>query len=253
MKDIKTFFYNSKIQIPSKVSIKIHKKIETESNYQDQQYSTIDSIESTGRIHEVKKSNEKLSAYCNSTFDKVEILHLTRFNEFCNPFVLLFEGPLGSIQIDIQKIDSNGLVFFRIDLQKNEFEIFVKKTRKNSKSFFGSILSLCQNAFHGVSQGYLIYLELIGVGFRALIHESEFKIQKIEFKIGQSHDIFYEIPKNIHVFSIKPNLFCLYSLDKQKVTHFAAKLRNLKSPEPYKGKGIRKRDEIIQIKVGKKK
>lgn len=216
--------------------------------------------------------------------------------------ILLFEGPLGFIELDTLKIDSLGLGFFKINT--NQLEIFVKKTSKSSKAFFGSLLSLCQNTIYGVSQGYLIYLELIGVGFRALVHtrdelgnpsstgrsfsneigerfvsqsltpfspervkphgfvfssealdtsSSADASQVIEFKIGQSHDIFYSIPENIKVFSLKPTLFCLYGLEKQQITQLAAQIRSLKPPEPYKGKGIRLRDEVVKIKIGKKK
>ena len=167
---------------------------------------------------------------------------------------LFFEGPLGLIEIDICKIDSLGLGFFRINSELNQLEIFVRKTSKNSKAFFGSILSLCQNNIHGVCQGFLVYLELTGVGFRAMIHDSQSSsIQKIEFKIGQSHEIIYEMPQNIRAFSIKPTLLCLYGLDKMEITQIASFLRSFRPPEPYKGKGIRYKDEVIRIKVGKKK
>jgi large subunit ribosomal protein L6 len=173
---------------------------------------------------------------------------------------LFFEGPLGLIEIDICKIDSLGLGFFRINLELNQLEIFVRKTSKNSKAFFGSILSLCQNNIHGVCQGFLVYLELTGVGFRAMIHDSQSlldgvvqPLQKIEFKIGQSHEIIYEMPQNIRAFSVKPTLLCLYGLDKMEITQIASEIRSFRPPEPYKGKGIRYKDEVIRIKVGKKK
>jgi large subunit ribosomal protein L6 len=186
---------------------------------------------------------------------------------------LFFEGPLGLIEIDICKIDSLGLGFFRINTELNQLEIFVRKNSKNSKAFFGSLLSLYQNNIHGVCQGFLVYLELTGVGFRAIIHDSEevnqksqitnksdhldiettSSIQKIEFKVGQSHEIIYEMPKNIRAFSLKPTLLCLYGLDKMQITQVASEIRNFRPPEPYKGKGIRYKDEVIRIKVGKKK
>jgi large subunit ribosomal protein L6 len=174
---------------------------------------------------------------------------------------LYFEGPLGLIEMNIQKIDSLGLGFYRINTELNQLDIFVKKTSKNSKAFLGSILSLCQNNIHGVLQGFLVYLELVGVGFRAILHEQEKiqegtlnqKMQKIELKIGQSHDIIYEMPKNIRAFSLKPTLLCLYGLDKMEITQIASEIRSFRPPEPYKGKGLRYRDEVIRIKVGKKK
>lgn len=214
---------------------------------------------------------------------------------------LFFEGPLGSVEMDISKIDLKGQGFFRIctakDILSPRFltsdindkssylEVFVKKTSKTSKAFFGTLLSLYRNNLYGVCQGFLIYLELIGVGFRAIIHENQVDddiddnmqdnmdlgsscmlssiessisksgklIQKVEFKVGQSHEIIYKIPENLRIFSLKPTLICLYGLDKIQVTQVASEIRNLKVPEPYKGKGIRYKDEIVRIRVGKKK
>lgn len=181
---------------------------------------------------------------------------------------LYFEGPLGLIEINISKIDSLGLGFFRINSSPiesdvfnhpsmknehlNQLEIFVQNTSKNSKSFFGSLTSLFKNNIHGVCQGYLVYLELTGVGFRAVIHESN-SLQKIELKVGQSHEIMYSMPLNIRAFSVKPTLLCLYGLDKIQIKKIASEIRDFRPPEPYKGKGIRYKDEFIQIKVGKKK
>ena len=180
---------------------------------------------------------------------------------------LFFEGPLGLIEMDICKMDSLGLGFFRINAELNQIEIFVKKNSKNSKAFFGSLLSLYKNNIYGVCQGFLVYLELVGVGFRAVIHElrnnnsksetsvqeNSFLNQKIELKVGQSHEIVYSMPKNIRAFSLKPTLLCLYGLDKIQIMQTASEIRNFKRPEPYKGKGIRFKDEIIQLKIGKKK
>ena len=175
--------------------------------------------------------------------------------EFLNNIILL-EGPLGSLQLDVKKMDSSGLGFFHINKKTNELEIYVKKVSKKAHAFFGSLIAFFQNNFYGVCQGFLLYLELQGVGYRAILHEKvqeRKSLQEIEFKIGQTHDIFYTIPENIRVFSLKPNLFCLYGLEKTQITQVAAEIKNLKLPEPYKGKGIRYKDEVIQIKVGKKK
>ena len=232
---------------------------------------------------------------------------------------LFFKGPLGFLEINVEKIDSLGLGFLNMNKNSNELEIYVKKVSKGSKTFCGSLLSFFHNNIYGICQGFLIYLELVGVGFRAILHENKMNLetptgasalirgglaegqfqtvntsirqdakhktnltqyelglrpslemkpthtqnvlstlsptsyQQIEFKIGQSHDIFYQIPKNIRAFSVKPTLFCLYGLDKQQITQIAAEIRNMRSPEPYKGKGIRYKDEIVRIKVGKKK
>ena len=72
-------------------------------------------------------------------------------------------------------------------------------------------------------------------------------------KVGQSHSIVYSLPSNIRIFSPKPTLLCLYGLDIQKIMQIASEIRKFRPPEPYKGKGILKKDEIIRLKVGKKK
>jgi len=89
--------------------------------------------------------------------------------------------------------------------------------------------------------------------FRCWPNSENSKVTQIEFKIGQSHERVYYMPENIHVFSLKPTLLCFYGLDKIEITRIAAEIRDFMRPEPYKGKGIRYKDEEIQIKIGKKK
>lgn len=191
--------------------------------------------------------------------------------------VLEISGPLGTIKINVSKIDSQGVLFFKKSKEEKELEIFVistKKYKSEAKAKLGSIVALINNSFHGVCQGFVIYLELVGVGFRALLQEKSAEQQQgissttsrgnheekssknnqiIEFKIGQTHDIFFPIPNNIRAFSLKPNLFCLYGIEKTQINQLASSIRNLKFPEPYKGKGIRFKDEKISLKTGKKK
>jgi len=178
-----------------------------------------------------------------------------------------FSGPLGTLEYSKSQIDSLGLAL--TFLEKNTFQIFVKKTSKNSKSFFGSLQTFYTKIFHGVSQGFLVSLELVGVGFRAFLHEktdgnsvlrtfSGFqKIQNpsslVEFKIGQSHPIVCSVPQNLRVFFVKPTLLSFYGLDHNKLTQFTANIRKLRLPDPYKGKGIRLKGQVIPLKIGKKK
>lgn len=132
------------------------------------------------------------------------------------------------------------------------------KISEKSSAFFHLFNSIYKQTVEGLLQGYVFYLELHGVGFRGTLHEKKilpqgFSKKYIEFKLGQSHDIFYEIPNNIQVFMVKPTLIGLYGIDKENVSHVAASIRNLKLPDSYKGKGIRYKDEIIKTKIGKKK
>jgi large subunit ribosomal protein L6 len=246
MKNIQNFFYTKKIQIPPLVQI-----IVGGAAGEGELRSASVMIESKGR------SRNFLSKYSASTPGN-NALSLPFAND-----VVLLKGPLGLLELNLKKIDSLGLGFFFVNKKSNELEIYVKKNSKLSKAFFGSLVAFLFNSLNGVSQGFLIYLELTGVGFRAILHErtirsealgsDPFILQEIEFKIGQTHDIFYVIPKNIRVFSIKPTLFCLYGIEKTQITQIAAEIRNLKIPDSYKGKGIRYKDEIVNVKVGKKK
>lgn len=144
---------------------------------------------------------------------------------------------------------------------------------KRSSAFFQLFHSVYKQTVEGLLQGYVLYLELHGVGFRGTLHEKKaltvpnlqstdskeflhtggLSQKYIEFKLGQSHDIYFSIPNNIQVFMVKPTLIGLYGIDKENVSHTGASIRNLKLPDSYKGKGIRYKDEIIQTKVGKKK
>ena len=183
-----------------------------------------------------------------------------------------FSGPLGILEYRKSQIDSLGLAF--TFLEAKTLKIFVKKTSKNSKSLFGSLQTFYTKIFHGVSQGFLVSLELVGVGFRAFEHQktesksdSSSEIQTnllkskhldkisslVEFKIGQSHQILSPVPQNLRVFYIKPTLLSFYGLDHNQLTQFTANIRKLRLPDPYKGKGIRFKGQVIPLKIGKKK
>jgi large subunit ribosomal protein L6 len=173
-------------------------------------------------------------------------------------YTFKFSGPLGSLEYRKSQIDSLGLAF--TFLETESFQIFVKKTSKNSKSFFQSLQTFYKKILYGVSQGFLVSLELVGVGFRAFPHEKkEINFSKspedflLEFKIGQSHQIIRSVPQNLRVFILKPTLLSFYGLDHNKLTQFTANIRKLKLPDPYKGKGIRIKGQIIPLKIGKKK
>ncbi|MNL69465.1 50S ribosomal protein L6 [compost metagenome] len=102
----------------------------------------------------------------------------------------------------------------------------------------------------GVSTGYELKLELVGVGYRAAVNG-----QQLDMALGYSHNIIIELPKEVTATAVmekgKAPLVTLTSTDKQLVGQVAAKIRSLRKPEPYKGKGIRFQGEIIRRKAGK--
>jgi large subunit ribosomal protein L6 len=169
--------------------------------------------------------------------------------------LIKIEGPLGIVVCDLGRLDSSGAGFLR--LTQDEIHFIVRQTSVKARpiAWLGSMVSFFQKQFEGVSQGYLITLECIGVGYRVNVMEKSgaSSSQSLELKLGQTHDLFYELPPNIRAFSLKPSIFCLYGINAQEITQVAADLRQLKPPEPYKGKGIRRKDEVIRLREGKKK
>ena len=121
----------------------------------------------------------------------------------------------------------------------------------NSKSFFGCVSSIIQNKIYGVTRGFLIYVRIIGVGYRAQLQGIE--NQMLYLKVGFSHDIKFEVPKAVRVFLLEPTLICLYGIDKNQVTQTASKIKKIKIPSVYKGKGIRLVNDKIILKAGKKR
>jgi len=120
--------------------------------------------------------------------------------------------------------------------------------QRTVRALQGLTRSLIANLVTGVTQGYERRLEIVGVGFRA---DLQGKVLKLT--VGFSHPILYPVPEGIQVEVEKQTLISIKGMDKQQVGILAAKLRALKPPEPYKGKGIRYFGERIRKKVGKTK
>lgn len=110
----------------------------------------------------------------------------------------------------------------------------------------GLYRSLLKNCVIGVSTGYEVELSLIGVGYRANVQGS-----KLDLQVGFSHPTSVEIPKNLQVVVDKGVAITIKGSDKQEVGQFAASVRAVKPPEPYKGKGIRYKNEYVRKKEGK--
>ena len=134
----------------------------------------------------------------------------------------------------------------------NDGELIVERPSesKEHKSHHGLTRSLINNMVEGVTNGYVIEQELVGVGYRANASG-----QRLELALGYSHPIVFELPAEVSVTTVsekgKNPQIKLESLDKQLVGQVAAKIRSLRKPEPYKGKGIRFKGEEIRKKAGK--
>jgi len=159
------------------------------------------------------------------------------------PDTVLVKGKLGELSQDIRK---------EIVVSVNESIISLSRETesKENKSLHGLYRALIYNMIEGVSKGYSVELEMIGVGYRAKTTG-----QRLELAVGFSHPIFFEIPKEIKITATsekgKNPLLKLESFDKQLLGQVAAKIRLFRKPEPYKGKGIRYKNEYVRRKVGK--
>lgn len=153
------------------------------------------------------------------------------------------KGPLGEL---VQNVDK------RISVKEAEGSIVVSRFTDDiqDKTFHGLYRSLIFNMVEGVSKGYTKELELVGVGYRASNQG-----QVLELVLGYSHNIIMEIPEEIKLETATergtPPRITLKSHDKQLIGQVAAKIRSLRKPEPYKGKGVKFVDEVLRRKAGK--
>lgn len=115
-----------------------------------------------------------------------------------------------------------------------------------SRSLHGLTRTLISNNITGVTTGYTKSLEIVGTGYRVVAKGSD-----LEFSLGYSHTIYVEAPEGITFAVEAPTKFSISGINKQQVGEMAARIRKLRKPEPYKGKGIRYADEHVRRKAGK--
>lgn len=157
--------------------------------------------------------------------------------------VVTVKGQKGS---DSLKVHPN------IKIEKKDGEILVTRNsdEKSDRSLHGLYRSLIDNMVTGVSEGYKKELEIIGVGYRASINNGV-----LELNLGFSHPIYFVAPDGIDIEvdtkSKKNPLLIVTGINKELVGQVAAKIRSLRPPEPYKGKGVRYVDEWVRRKAGK--
>ena len=154
--------------------------------------------------------------------------------------LLKVKGPKGELSLDLINDVS-------IAIQDGSVKITSNGKSRFSKAAAGTFRSLIQNMVVGVTEGYTKELELIGVGYRA---KSQGKT--LNLTLGFSHPINYEIPEGIEISTPSQTEITIAGIDKQKVGQVAAELRAIRPPEPYKGKGVRYKDEQITLKETKK-
>lgn len=153
------------------------------------------------------------------------------------------KGPKGELK---ETVDRD------LTVEVSEAEIAIKRPTDQirHRALHGLTRALVQNMVTGVTEGFKKQLDLVGVGFRAAITD-----QTLDLSLGYSHNIIIELPKEIKADAKMekgvPPRITLECIDKQLLGQVAAKIRSLRKPEPYKGKGVRYSDEIVRRKAGK--
>ena len=151
------------------------------------------------------------------------------------------KGPKGSLTMNLRP---------EVDLAIEDKELHIKTTGagapREARAFHGMTRALINNMVVGVSKGYEKSMEIIGVGWNA-----QAQGPKLTLNIGFCHPVIFDVPKGLEVEVPKPTQIIVRGADKQAVGQFAAVIRGVRPPEPYKGKGIRYVGEYVRRKAGK--
>lgn len=157
--------------------------------------------------------------------------------------VVTVKGPKGQLT---ETVDRD----IKVEVKENEIIVSRPTDQIRHRAMHGLYRSLLSNTVKGVTEGYKKDLELVGVGFKAA-HAGN----TLDLALGYSHNIIFEVPSELKVNTItekgKNPLIQLEGTDKQLLGQVAAKLRSLRKPEPYKGKGVKYTDEVVRRKAGK--
>ncbi|MFP4472297.1 MAG: 50S ribosomal protein L6 [Candidatus Omnitrophota bacterium] len=149
------------------------------------------------------------------------------------------EGPKGTLELSVPhgievKQDENSLVISRLS------------DAKQNRANHGTVRANLQNILKGITEGHKKNLEIQGVGYRAQLQG-----KKVVFNLGLSHPVEFDVPENVQVAVPSQTEISIEGIDKASVGQVAAKIRDIKPPEPYKGKGIRYAGETVKRKQGK--
>ena len=151
------------------------------------------------------------------------------------------KGPLGSLTQPLTKkvkvVNNNGSLSFEVADDSRE-----------ANAMSGTLRALVNNMVNGVTKGFEKKLNLVGVGFRA-----QAQGDKLNLSLGFSHPVLHAMPEGITAATPTPTEILIKGIDRQKVGQVAAEVRAYRSPEPYKGKGVRYADEVVKLKETKKK
>jgi large subunit ribosomal protein L6 len=151
------------------------------------------------------------------------------------------KGPKGALQVVLPED-------VLAKMEKGGIKIDPRNETKRALSMWGTSRTQVANLVTGVTKGFERKLEISGVGYRAAVQG-----KNLQLSLGYSHEVSYAIPEGIAIATPRPTEIVITGIDRQKVGQVAAEIRAFRSPEPYKGKGVRYADEFIFRKEGKKK
>ncbi len=157
-----------------------------------------------------------------------------------NDNIVKVTGKLGELSLELPNV-------IKMEIKDNEITLTRINEIKTTKAMHGTTNANITNMIKGVTEGYKKNLEIIGVGYR-------FNLQgnKLVINAGYSHPVEMEIPAGLKLELISNTEISVFGISKELVGEFAANIRKVRQPEPYKGKGIRYKDEYIRRKEGKK-
>lgn len=151
------------------------------------------------------------------------------------------KGPLGSLTQSL-----NGLV--QIENNNGTLNVTAANDSREANAMSGTIRALVNNMVNGVTKGFEKKLTLVGVGYRAAAQGD-----KLNLSLGFSHPVVHQMPQGVKVETPTQTEIVIKGIDRQRVGQVAAEVRAYRSPEPYKGKGVRYSDEVVVLKETKKK
>ncbi len=152
------------------------------------------------------------------------------------------EGPKGKLSMPYQ-----GGIDVAFDADSREVKITRRDDERANRALHGLYRALIANMVQGVVEGYTKKLEIVGVGYQAQLK----KANTVELQVGYANRVALEAPQGVSVVVPDPTHISITGADKQKVGQFAAEIRKVRPPEPYKGKGIRYEGEQVRRKAGK--
>ena len=149
------------------------------------------------------------------------------------------KGPKGTLTRQFSEI-------LRIKIEEGILTVSRPNEEKHTKQLHGTTRALLNNMIEGVSQGFEKTLELVGIGFRCAVSGN-----KLTLNVGYSHPVEFEVEEGVKVECVSATEIKVSGIDKQRVGEWAANIRAVRKPEPYKGKGIRYKGEHVRRKEGK--